>query len=144
MLITIDIMQKSLMNEHPEGIIITVGEKMYGHHGYKVWLTNFLDCMKRSEDLDERYIYHFRQGNQPKMQDSLRFVYLCIGGRIRYRVLFAGCYGEKTLTLNTTDGKGIKTLHGKAWVMVAGPAERAPFKLERTGFQGFRYTERLF
>lgn len=132
------------MSEPPEGIIITVGEKMWGHHGYKVWLTNFLYCMKKSEDLDERFIYHFRQGSQPKSQNSLRFVYLCIGGKIRYRVLYAGSRGESTLTLSTTDGTGTKTIHGKAWILVAGPAERAPFVIKKKGFQGFRYAEKLF
>lgn len=137
-------MQKSKMTEPPEGIIITVGEKMWGHHGYKVWLTNFLHCMKKSEDLDERYLYHFRQGNQPKSQDSIRYVYLCISGKIRWRVFFAGSFGERTLTLTTTDGAGIKTIYGKAWILTAGPAERAPFVIEKKGFQGFRYTHKLF
>lgn len=132
------------LTEPPEGIIITVSAKMWGHHGYKVWLSNFLDCMKKSEDLDERYVYHFRQGNQPKAGESLRYVYLCIGGRIRWRAFFAGSYGPKTLELMKTDGSGTKFIDGKAWIMVAGPVERAPFKIEKKGFQGFRYCSKLF
>lgn len=137
-------MRQSSIIEPPEGIIITVGAKMWGHHGYKVWLTNFLECMKKSEDLDERYIYHFRQGNQPKAGQSLRYVYLCIGNKIRWRVFFAGSTGPRTLELMTTDGNGTKIIDGNAWIMVAGPAERAPFKIEMKGFMGFRYSAKLF
>lgn len=135
------------LQQPPEGIIITVGAKMWGHHGYRVWLRNFLQCMTLSaSDIDkpEDFFYHFRQGNQPKAQDSLQYVYLCIGGKIRWRVFFAGSKGPEELVLVTTDGKGIKEIHGKAWIIVAGPAERAPYPIPRKGFQGFRYTEKLF
>lgn len=130
------------MIEHPEGIIITIGAKMYGdkeHGGYRRWLRNFLQAMDYSVD-NPQFCYWFRQGNQPKASDTLQYVYLCIGGKIRYRCFFAGSRGACSMQFeNHTE-----EMFGKAWVMVAGPVERAPFKIEMKGFQGFRYTHKLF
>lgn len=130
------------MIEQPDGIIITVGAKMYGdkeHGGYRKWLRNFLGAMEISAS-SEDWFYWFRQGNQPKASDTLQYVYLCIGGKIRYRCFYAGSKGPGAMQFtNHTE-----EMFGKAWVLVAGPVERAPFKIEMKGFQGFRYTEKLF
>lgn len=127
------------MEERPEGIIITIGAKILGDHGYRHWLRNFLEAMKRSETDDDWY-YWLRQGNQPKADSSLQFVYLCIGGKIRYRCYYAGSKGAGAKLFEGRD----REIFGKAWVLIAGPVERAPFKIERKGFQGFRYCQKLF
>lgn len=129
------------MIEKPEGIIITVGAKMYGEHGYRRWLRNFLEAMEISSTNDD-WFYWFRQGAQPKeaFQDTLQYVYLCIGGKIRYRVFYAGSRGPGSMQFANHS----TLMFGKAWILVAGPVERAPFKIEMKGFQGFRYTHKLF
>ncbi len=130
------------MIERPEGIIITVGAKMYGHHGYRNWLRNFLAAMKESETEGADWFYWFRQTVQPRadVRDSLQYVYLCIGNKIRYRCFFAGSMGPAHMKfVNHTE-----SMFGSAWVLVAGPVERAPFKIEQRGFRGFRYCEKLF
>lgn len=127
------------MTEHPEGIIITVGQKMYGHLGYRNWLRNFLGAMKESETNDD-WFYWFRQGNQPKADRELQYVYLCIGGKIRYRVFFAGSRGPCLMKFVQHS----REMFGKAWILVAGPVERAPYPITMKGFQGFRYTHKIF
>lgn len=130
-------MQKSNMNEPPEGIIVTISKSMYGIHGYRHWLSNFLSAMSRHE---EGVTYWLRQGNVPKHDSSLLYVYLCIGSKIRYRGYYAGSRGAASMQFeNRSD-----ILDGKAWVLISGPIERAPFKIEKSGFQGFRYTSKLF
>lgn len=130
-------MQKSTMRSvQPDGIIITVGAKMYGEKGYRNWLRNFFDAMKR---YDEDYFYWFRQGTVPKNESGLQYVYLCIGGKIRYRVYFAKAHASGQMTFD--DGR---SLYGKAWIGVAGPVVRTPHVIKMKGFQGFRYTEKLF
>lgn len=126
------------MIEQPEALIITVGAKMYGENGYRHWLKHFLEAMEPRHQT-EMY-YWFKQGNQPKNDKSIRYVYLCIGGKIRYRVYYAGSHGEGSIQF---DNKS-EPMYGKAWVLVAGPVERAPMKIEMKGFQGFRYSEVLF
>lgn len=136
--ITIDIMQQRNTNSPPEGIIITVSAGMIGDHGYRHWLRNFLESMKKSE-FDPHWHYWFRTSNKPKSDSTINYVYLCIGGKIRYRCFYGGAMGEKTMTFS--DGK---TIHGKAWIMTSGPIERAPYVIKKQGFQGFRYTEKIF
>lgn len=119
------------LQERPEAIIITVSAAMIGANGYRHWLRNFLDYMNSDG------VYSFRLSNQPKHKPQ--HVYLCIGGKIRF----------KTLCVQTS-GKGIKVfddgrqLFGKAWVMVCGPVTRPRRPIPRKGFQGFRYTPELF
>lgn len=124
--------------EPPEGIIVTIGAKMIGAHGYRHWLKNFLAAMERSES-DDDYCYWLRQGNQPTYPD-LQYVYLCIGGKIRYRAFYAGSMGTREMQFDNKP----HPIFGKAWIMISGPIVRAPYKIERKGFQGFRYTEKLF
>lgn len=119
----------------PDGIIVTISAKMYGTHGYRHWISNFLDAMKRHDD---GIFYWLRCGVQPKVQD-LQYVYLCIGGKIRYRCYFGGSRGAGTKEF--MDGR---VMDGKSWLVLSGPVEKAPTRIERKGFQGFRYTEKLF
>lgn len=126
------------MNEPPEGIIVTIANRMYREKGYRKWLRDFMEAMKRSET-DEDWFYWLRQGNQPKRPD-LRYVYLCIGGKIRFRCFFAGSHGAGRKYFSNHD----KPIDGRAWVLIAGPVMKAPIKIEMHGFQGFRYTEKLF
>lgn len=129
---------KHHLSQPPEAIIVTIGAKMIGDNGYRHWLGNFLDAMKKSET-DENWYYWLRQGNEPTYQD-IRYVYLCIGGKIRYRVFYAGSTGPREMQFDGRDD----TVFGKAWILIAGPLMRAPFKIERKGFQGFRYCDKLF
>lgn len=129
-------MPKSNMSEPPEGIIVTIGEKMYRDKGYRKWLRDFLDAMKKSE-VESDWFYWIRMVVRPTHE--IQYVYLCIGGKIRYRAYFACSYGPGEKTFDNG-----KTMAGRAWILIAGPVVRAPFKIEKKGFQGFRYTEKLF
>jgi len=104
---------------------------MYETNGLRHWLRNFFTCMA-----DEKCHYSFRQGNPPKQTPT--YIYILIAGRIRYRIFFAGCdAGHKKFD----DGK---QMTAKTWIMGAGPLVKAPSKIERKGFQGFRYTDKIF
>lgn len=127
------------MTEPPEGIIVTIGAKMIGEHGYRHWLRNFLEAMDKSGN-GEDWFYWLRQGNQPKADASLQYVYLCIGGKIRFRCYYAGSVGHAEKQFENHD----HPMYGKAWVLVSGPVARPLHPIIRKGFQGFRYTEKLF
>jgi hypothetical protein len=117
----------------PDGIIITISQKMMKEKGPRNWLRNFLNAMANDD-----CTYCMRQGTRPK-QDVL-YVYLCISYKIRFRANFVGTdSGWKTFD----DGK---EMFAKAWVMLAGPVVRPPRGQEPVmkGFRGFRYTEKLF
>jgi hypothetical protein len=120
----------------PDGIIITISEKMLKEKGYRNWLRNFLDAMRR-----EDWIYSMRQGARPRLADNIQYVYLCIGGKVRFRAFFAGTSGPCWKKFH--DGK---QMFARAWVELAGPVERPPRGREpkMKGFRGFRYTQKLF
>lgn|SRR5262245_39453893 len=65
--------------------------------------------------------------------------YFVMRGRIRWRARIVGF--EKGEPLECWDGV---TRCPRYWMLVAGPAERAPERIERRGGQGFRYTEELW
>lgn len=121
--------------EKPDGIIITISAGMYEHHGYKWWLSNFLDTMEKSA-LGEDWYYWCRSGSQPKR--DVQFVYLCIGGKIRFRCIYGGCKPGGTMKF------GDRVIDGKAWIILAGPAIKPPHTIPMKGFRGFRYCEKLF
>ena len=106
---------------------------MLKEKGYKNWLKNFLDAMNQ-----DGWVYYMRQGARPKI--DVLYVYLCIGGKIRFRTQFAGTTrGDMTFS----DGK---QMFAKVWVMLVGPLVRPRRGDEPTmkGFRGFRYTHKLF
>jgi hypothetical protein len=121
--------------ERPDGIIITISQQMLKEKGYRNWLRNYLNAMEK-----EDHIYYMRQGAQPK-QDIL-YVYLCIGGKVRYRSNFVMSEGpgEKTFT----SAAGSHTIYGRAWIIMSGPVVKPEFTVPMKGFQGFRYTQKLF
>lgn len=127
--------RSTTQGEPAEGIIVTISAGMYGIHGYRHWLANFLDAMNR---YDDGVFYWLRSGAQPKQPD-LQYVYLCIGGKIRYRCYFGGSRGSGNVEF--LDGR---RMDGKSWLVLSGPVEKAPMVIRRKGFQGFRYTEKLF
>jgi hypothetical protein len=91
----------------------------------------------------EPYTYWFRTSAQPKQ--DIPFLYLCIGNKIRYRCNLLFTKGAGEFTFPAEHGEGTTTLWGRAWLVCCGPVTiaRRPF-VERHGFQGFRYTQKLF
>lgn len=120
--------------EPPDGIILTVSSSELKEKGYRNWLRNFLDAMGK-----EDWTYWYRLGNKPKHE--VLWVYICIGGKIRFRSNFVMYKDAGEMTFRGTDGK---KLYGKAWVVICGPVVRPTEPVYRKGFQGFRYTHKLF
>ena len=118
--------------EPPDGIIITISQEMLKEKGYRNWLRNFLDAMRRDE-----WTYWMRLGTVPKHE--VLWVYLCIGNKIRYRANFVMYKGAGEFTFN--DGK---KLYGRAWVVLSGPVVKPTEEIYRKGFRGFRYTQEIF
>lgn len=126
------------MIEQPEGIVITISAGMLKEKGYKNWLTNFLLAMDQHE---AEWTYWMRLGSQPKR--DINYIYLCIGGKVRFRTFFAGSRGEGDMRFPNLDGT-LKTMHARAWVLLSGPLERPVVPVYLKGFRGFRYCEKLF
>jgi hypothetical protein len=104
------------MMEQPEGIIITVTAQTYQEEGYRNWLSCFLS------EVENGWVY---RKVYPKRE--VQFVYICIGGKIRFRLLFV-------------------CVDAELGVVMTGPVVRPKPGSEpkMKGMQGFRYTEKLF
>lgn len=104
--------------------------------GYRNWVQEFMLAMEQHEGKNP-WVYWMRLGNQPKKDFS--YIYLCIGGKIRFRTYNGGIRGE----MSPTFASG-RSMYGKAWVLLSGPVERPRQPFPMKGFRGYRYTEKLF
>ncbi len=118
--------------ERPDGIIITISQQMLKEKGYENWVRNFIRAMEKDD-----MIYWFRTGNKP--QYEVLYIYLCISGKIRYRIQWVGNYGYGTMKFDNG-----KEIYGNAWIAGCGPLTKPDEPIYRKGFQGFRYTQKLF
>jgi len=122
------------LTEPPDGIIITIPMKAIEEKGgYREFLEEFMVCM---EDESSHTSYWIKAGNKPK-HDVLD-VYLCIGGKIRFKCTFVESHGAGEIELDR--GK----MYGRGWIVCTGPVEKPPKPIYKQGFQGFRYTQTLF
>lgn len=124
----------------PDGIIITISAGMLKEKGYKNWLYNFMLAMDQHEGPNP-WVYWMRLGSQPKK--DILYVYLCIGGKVRFRCFYAGARSASEKTFGELDGSQ-KTIRAKAWCLLSGPIVRPTIPIPMKGFRGFRYCERLF
>src|SRR5690349_729192 len=106
----------------PDGLIVTISQQMLQQKGYRNWLRNFLSAMARDD-----CTYWMKQGAKPKHQ--VLYVYLCIGGKVRFRANFVMTEGpcEKKF------GDG-EVMFARAWIVLAGPLERPPYPIKMNGF----------
>lgn len=119
----------------PEAIVITWSKEMIteGYGGLLSFIKHFKQCMADPEDW---WLQKCR--NKPK--HDVAYVYIIYAGRVRYRAQFAGW--EKGST-TVHDGHGSKEIEWSRIIMT-GPLVEAPMPIYRKGFQGFRYSEKLF
>ena len=119
------------MIEQPEGIIVTISNSML-KKGYRHWLKNFLNAMEQDD-----MTYWVKVGNKPK--HDILYVYLLIGGKIRFRTNFVMAEGAMEKEFDNGD-----TMFSKAWIIITGKVTRPTTPIPMKGFQGFRYTQKLF
>jgi hypothetical protein len=129
------------MIEKPTAIIKTLPAHFFKEVRPRDFARSFLALNDNPEDY---WLFHMGSG-LPK-HDVLH-LYVVAGNRIRYRANIAGFEGP-------FDGddyfKGIKrfadgrAMYCRHWMIVTGPIIIAPYRIERKGFQGFRYSEFIF
>lgn len=121
----------------PEGIVVTLGSDMIAEQGgLRTFLKGFLADMA-----DENTVWMHKLRNAPKF--DIPHVYVIVHGRLYGRCFYGG-YRKAggNYDAYTTDGR-VKRIDW-AHILLAGPFERCPFKRQLKGFQGFRYSTKLF
>jgi len=130
-------------NVPPEGIVITFGQEMMKEQGgVKHFLENFLETMANHQDGEGDYWMH-KCKNLPKVE--VDHIYISCCGRLYGRV-FCGGYvkpdKDNPQIGYTADGREQEIKWN--YIRLFGPLERCPFKRKLSGFQGFRYAEKLW
>lgn len=124
------------MIEQPVAIMVTFGQGMIKTHGgLQKFARYFLQSMA-----DPECVWLHKATNLPTQ--SVAWVYIVIGNRVRYRANCVG-YSRNPTTIWKADG----TSRLITWprVEMTGPLIMAPGKIHRQGFQGFRYLpEQIF
>lgn len=118
----------------PEGIAVTFGKEMMNNNGgAKNLLSFFLETMENQEG-----IWMHKMLNWPKIE--VADVYIITMNRLWGKVKFGWFEEHATFGYTPIDKKEI------AWprMVLVGPFEKCPFKRTLKGFQGFRYTTKLF
>ncbi|MEP7375561.1 MAG: hypothetical protein ABI675_19610 [Chitinophagaceae bacterium] len=122
----------------PEGIAVTFGKDMIiGKGGLLRFIRWFESCLKSEEDF-----FMHKCKNGPRY-DNLQYVYIIVCNRVYYRCYYGGYEKGETTGYLTPDADDKATI---SWprINLAGPLLRSPEKIIRKGFQGFRYTTKLF
>lgn len=123
----------------PEGIVVTWGKDLIEEKGGLLAFIRFFELNMA----DESGLWYQKCKNAPK--HDIIYVYIIVCNQLRYRCLYGGHSTEKRKAYNG-DGISWSSAMIITWphIILAGPFEKCPFKRELKGFQGFRYTTKLF
>ena len=116
----------------PVGIITTFSLDMIKvNGGPDVFIRAFLKCMA---DPTNWWLHRCR--NRP--QYDVPYVYITIGGKLLYRVQYAG---HETGPAVIYKGKHEHTINWPR-ILLVGPLVEAPYEIPMKGFRGFHYTDK--
>jgi hypothetical protein len=128
----------------PEGIALTLPEAFFADRGvvnYDQFKESFERYMRR-----EDAIWNFRLTNLPALEKlpSIYLVYLIFDKHIQYQCNFVQV--ERNVSKSFEDSPDGKIRHFPAanWVLFTGPVIKPPHERPQKGFQGFRYTLKLW
>lgn len=118
-----------------DAIIVTFGKKIFDGNGGKEKFIEFFESWAQRENCE----WYHKCKNRP--HQDIAWVYVIVENFIMYRMFYGGykSVGEKILTWED----GVKEI---SWprIILAGPLTKAPTQMPMRGFQGFRYTQKLF
>jgi len=123
----------------PEGIAVTWGKDLIKEKGGLLAFIRYFEKEMNTED--GRWLQKCK--NAPKY--DIIYVYVIVCNQVRYRLVYGG-YEKGQTTIHNGDGVSWSSKEVITWprIILAGPFVKAPFKIKRSGFQGFRYTTKLF
>lgn len=124
----------------PEGIVVTFGQQMIKEQGgLKTFLLAFQQTM--AEHSAGSYWMH-TCSNFPKIEPD--HIYIIVANRLYGRVYCGGYHRNANADVIGYGATGEQKLMDKPFVILSGPFEKCPYKRTLRGFQGFRYTTKLF
>jgi hypothetical protein len=122
-----------------EGIALTLPVAFFDDRGCTVaeFEKLFVRYMRK-----EDAIWNFRLTNLPTR--DFVYVYLVFEGLIQYRCNFVMLERNKAKSFYDSPDGNVRHFPPTNWILFTGPAVPAPYEMPQRGFQGFRYTTKLF
>jgi hypothetical protein len=124
----------------PEGIAVTWGKDLIKEKGGLLSFIRYFEKLMSDED----GLWLQKCKNKPK-HDDLIYVYIIVCNQVRYRCYYGGYEtGPRNIWFRDGNSWSSKQLIHWPRIVLAGPFVKAPKKIRFSGFQGFRYTTKLF
>lgn len=126
-------------NQLAEGIAITWGKDLIAEKGGLLSFIRYFEFSMHDEE--SRWIQRCK--NRPQL--DVNYVYIIVHNQVRYRLYYAGWETGET-EIHNGDGHSWSKSAIISWprIVACGPFVKAPYKIIKPGFQGFRYTTKLF
>lgn len=123
----------------PEGIMLTLPVMFFQDRGTDI--ESFKELFERYMQKEDS-IWNFRLTNLPL--HNIAFIYLVFDKKVQYRANFVMYERNKSKQFyDSPDGK-VRKFPPSNWILFTGPVIKPPYEMPQKGFQGFRYTTKLF
>jgi hypothetical protein len=123
----------------PEGIMLTLPTAFFEDHCMNC--DQFKKYFERFMSKDDSY-WNFKLTNLP-LHDVV-YVYLVFDKKVQYRLNFMQYERNKSKSFKDAIDKKVRDFPNHNWVLFTGPVVKPPHEWPQKGFQGFRYTTKLF
>lgn len=123
----------------PEGIMLTLPTIFFEDRGTDVesFTLMFYRFMKQDDSL-----WNFKLKNLPK--HDVAWVYLVYDKKVQFRLNLVQYERNTSKEFKDSPDRKIRRFENCNWVIMCGPPVRPPHEWPQKGFQGFRYTTKLF
>lgn len=125
--------------EQPDAILLTLP---------KIFFEDRRMTPEKFKKVFERHMAHegaywnFKLTNLPRHE--VLYVYLVFDGKIQYRCNLIGYERNVTKTFRDSTDRLLRRFNNCNWVLFTGPVVKPTHDFHKKGFQGFRYTCKLF
>lgn len=126
-------------SEPPEAIILTMPVAFFNDRNMdQESFGKYFERFMRHPDA----LWNFKKKTLPTQ--DVAWVYLIWSGKVQFRLNFVQY--ERNQTKTFTDSWDGKERHFPAmnWIILSGPAIKAPYDIPMQGFQGHRYSQKIF
>lgn len=123
----------------PEGIMLTLPVQFFEDR--KTDIPSFIKMFERYMAREDS-LWNFRLTNLPTQ--DIAWVYLVFDKKVQYRLNFVQYERNVSKVFNDAPDRKVRRFPNANWVIMCGPPVKPPYEWPQKGFQGFRYTTKLF
>ena len=123
----------------PDGIMLTMPNMFFEDRG---WSVDQFKMYFKKFMAGEDNTWNYRLTNLPTL--DFAWVYLVFDKQVQFRLNLVMIERNVTKVFNDGPDHKTRTFPNANWIILSGPAIEPPYEWPQKGFQGFRYTTKLF